>query len=72
MDEFLSESPDDTMLQRDSRALKSNEKRESEEVNKEFKKSRKTEGKVGEENITEDKKEEDEITEKLKPDRTRT
>ena len=72
MDEFLSESPDDTMLQRDTRALKSNEKRESEEVNKEFKKSRKTEAKVGEENITEDKKEEDEITEKLKPDRTRT
>ena len=39
MDEFLSESPDDTMLQSDTSPLKSNRKRESEQVNKEFEKS---------------------------------
>ena len=51
MDEFLSESPDDATLQSDTSALKSNEKREGEEVKKEFKKSRKTEGRVEEENL---------------------
>ena len=61
MDEFLSESSDDTMLQSYSSPLKSNGKRESEEVDKELKKSRKTEAKVGEENITEEEKDEDEI-----------
>ena len=39
MDEFLSESPDDTMLQSDTSPLKSNRKREREQVNKEFEKS---------------------------------
>ena len=51
MYEFLSKSPDDTMLQSNTSALKSNEKKESEEVKKEFKKSRKTEARVGEENL---------------------
>ena len=49
------------MLQSDTNALKSNEKREIEEVSKEFKKSRKKEAKVGEENITEEEIDEDEI-----------
>ena len=61
MDEFLPESSDDTMLQSYSSPLKSNGKREGEEVDKELKKSRKTEAKVGEENITEEEKDEDEI-----------
>ena len=61
MDEFLSKSPDDTMLQNDTSALKSNEKKESEEVKKEFKKSRKTEARVGEENLMEEEIDEDEI-----------
>ena len=52
MDKFLLESPDDTKHQSDTSPLKSNGKRESEEVNKEFKKCRKMEAKVGEENIT--------------------
>ena len=58
---FLSKSPDDTMLQNDTSALKSNEKKESEEVKKEFKKSRKTEERVGEENLMEEEIDEDEI-----------
>ena len=49
------------MLQSDTNALKSNEKREIEEVSKEFKKSRKKEAKVGEENIIEEEIDEDEI-----------
>ena len=49
------------MLQSDTNALKSNEKREIAEVSKEFKKSRKKEAKVGEENITEEEIDEDEI-----------
>ena len=49
IDEFLSKSPDDTMLQNYTSPLKSNVKREIEEVDKEFKKSGKTEAKVGEE-----------------------
>ena len=61
MGEFLSKSPDDTMLQNDTSALKSNEKKESEEVKKEFKKSRKTEERVGEENLMEEEIDEDEI-----------
>ena len=61
MDEFLSESPDDTMLQSYTIPLKSKGKTESEEVDKEFKKSRETEAKVGEENISEEEKDEDEI-----------
>ena len=59
MDEFLSESPDNAMLESDTSALKSNEKRESEEVNKESNKSRKTEEKVGQENIREEEIDED-------------
>ena len=61
MDQFLSESPDDTMLQSYTSPLKSHWKRESEEVDIEFKKSRKTEAKVGEENVTEEDKDEDEV-----------
>ena len=59
------------MLQSDTCALKSNKKKESEEVKKEFKKSRKMEGRVGEENLMEEEIDEDKIV-KLKPDRTRT
>ena len=61
MDEFLSEFPDDTTLQSYTSPLKSHEKRESEKVDKELKKNRKTKSKVGEENITEEDKDEDEI-----------
>ena len=56
MDEFLSERPDDTTLQSYTSPLKSHEKRESEKVDKELKKNRKTESKVGEENITEEER----------------
>ena len=60
-DEFLSESPDDTMLQSYTSALKSNEKWDSNEVCKKFTKSRKMEVKVGEKNITEEEIDKDEI-----------
>ena len=46
------------MLQSYTSPLKSNGKREIEEVDKEFKKSRKTEAKVWEENVTEEEKDE--------------
>ena len=62
MHEFLLESPDDTMLQSDTSALKSNRKKELEEVKKEFKKrSRKTKARVEEENLMEEEIGEDEI-----------
>ena len=58
-DKFLLESPDDTMLQSYTSPFRSIGKRESKEIDIEFKKSRKTEANVGEENITEEDKGED-------------
>ena len=49
------------MLQSDTSAVKSNKKKESEEVKKEFKKSRKMEGRVGEEKLMEEEIDEDKI-----------
>ena len=40
LDEFLSESPDDIILQSDTSALKSNERKKSEEVNKGMRKKK--------------------------------
>ena len=40
LDEFLSESPDDIILQSDTSALKSNERKKSEEVNKGMRKQK--------------------------------